>query len=255
METGNFDVSDSKQSVLLFVYEFLGTFLLLTAINFSNNNNLIVPCGVFLGVVIVGKRTGGHFNLGVTIGVFVMKGQFRKNLKAFFIYFVAELLGAFFGMFIAWCYLRNEGITVFPPPKVAEYNVFYVMFVEFFFTFCFHSMIMHAKEERVTLVNDNLVGLVQIMVGMYFAIMCSGGYSGAVLNPTLGIANLFFVAIVKNTTQYLKFMPAYFFGPLLGGALAGFFAGHVSTKIVPQKAKNANESTPDMKSGLNARYT
>ena len=235
METGNFDVSDPKQSVFLFLYEFLGTFLLLTAINFSNNNNLIVPCGVFLGVIIVGKRTGGHFNFGVTMGVYLMKWQPKKHLKALFIYFFAELLGAFVGMFIAWCYLSTDGITVFPPPNVAEYNVFYVMFVEFFFTFCFHSMIMHAKEERVAIVNDNLVGLLQVMVGMYFAIMCSGGYSGAVLNPSIGIANLAFVAIVQNTSQYLKFIPAYFFGPLLGGALAGFFAGHVSSRITPEK--------------------
>ena len=233
MEEGNFDVRYPSQCLLLFIYEFIGTTILLLGVNFSDVHPIIVPCGVFMGAMIVGKKTGGHFNFGVTMGIYIMKWNFRRHFKALCIYFFAELLGAFFGMFISWCYLGNRGISVFPSANGALQNVGFVFFVEFFFTFCFHSMIMHAKNEKVAIVNNAVVGTVSVVVGMYFAITCSVGLSGAALNPSIGIANLVFVAIVKDTTAYLKFLPAFFFGPLLGGAFAGILAGHISPRFTP----------------------
>ncbi len=55
MEEGNFKLVSKKDYGLLFLYEFLGTFILFVSINFSFGNPAIVCGGVYLSCVIAGK--------------------------------------------------------------------------------------------------------------------------------------------------------------------------------------------------------
>lgn len=89
MEDGNFDIKSNKECALLYLFEFIGTAFLMIAINFSGHHPIYVGCGIFMGIMIAGRKTGGHFNFGVSLGVYIMKGEFRKNLKALIIYFFA----------------------------------------------------------------------------------------------------------------------------------------------------------------------
>lgn len=112
----------------------------------------------------------------------------------------------------------------------------YILFIEFFFTFTFHSVIMHAKNDKLCIFDNMVLGAFSVMMAIYFSITCCGDrFTGAVLNPSIGLGNLTFVALAIDDSMYMKFLPAYFFGPLLGGACAGIFAGYVSEKVVPVK--------------------
>ena len=81
------------------------------------------------------------------------------------------------------------------------------------------------------------MGVASVMICMYFAITCASDYTGAVLNPTIGIANLTFVAIVKDTSDYMKFLPAYIFGPLFGGATAALVTIYASRRVLETMPK------------------
>ena len=72
---------------------------------------------------------------------------------------------------------------------------------------------------------------------MYFAIKCAGPYTAACLNPIVGIANLLVVnfAFTEDTSELMKYLPAYIFGPLIGGISAASFAKFVSVNVVMNK--------------------
>ncbi|CDW87890.1 mip family channel protein [Stylonychia lemnae] len=231
MEEGNFDLSSKKECALLFLFEFIGTSFLLIAINFTNHHPVIVGCGIFMGVMVAGRRTGGHFNFGVTLGVYIQKAQWVKNIKALVIYALAELSGAYFGMAFSLLVLGTDGINIFRPTDL-DYNQGYVFFIELFFTFTFQVVIQHSKNSKVSLFDNMVLGAGSVVGAIYFSINCAGRYTGAALNPTIGFTNLTFVAIAMDTNDYIKFLPAYVFGPLIGGALAGIFTAYASARVI-----------------------
>ena len=236
MEDGTFDVRLNSEAFLLYVFEVIGTTFLVLAINFMNHDPLYVGLGIFMGIMVAGRKTGGHFNFGVTMGVYMMKRKWAENLKAVLIYFLAELSGVYLAMFIALGFLGEDGIQRFRPADM-DYNWAYVLFIEFFFTFTFHSVIMHSKIDKVSLWDNMVLGALSVTTAIYFSIKCSGNFTGAVLNPTIGLGNLTFVAVVDESAEGLKFLPSYFFGPLLGGICAGVFCSLVSDRFVPEPEK------------------
>lgn len=67
---------NNKTYVLL--YEFLGTAVLLFAINASQSGPfppLAIGIGLFVGASMFGPVSGGHFNPAVSIGVFIKEGN------------------------------------------------------------------------------------------------------------------------------------------------------------------------------------
>lgn len=137
-------------------------------------------------------------------------------------------------MLISLGFLGKEEIQRFRPHDM-NFNWFYVLFIEFFFTFTFHSVIMHSKIDKVSLFDNMVLGAGSVMIAIYFSITCCGDrFTGAVLNPTIGLGNLTFVAMVDDSADGLKFLPSYFFGPLLGGICAGLFCSLASDRFVPE---------------------
>ena len=86
---------------------------------------------------------------------------------------------------------------------------------------------------------------------IYFAISCSGGITGAALNPTVGFVNVTFVAMV-GSKNYLSYLPSYAFGCSLGGVLAALFCKYVSIPAVPAISKpNEHRKTAPMNENVN----
>ena len=59
----------------------------------------------------------------------------------------------------------------------------YCLIVELVFTFFFTLAIFHAKNSKISLFKNGITGAMSVILGLYFGIRCSAGYSGAVLNP------------------------------------------------------------------------
>ena len=70
--------------------ESMGTAILVTAINFSAGNAAVVVNGILTGAVLSGKLTGAHFNMAVTLGVYIADEDKKKkaNIPLLFILIV-----------------------------------------------------------------------------------------------------------------------------------------------------------------------
>jgi len=60
--------------------------------------------------------------------------------------------------------------------------------------------------------------------------------TGGCLNPTIGLCATTFRAIVKHSSdpQYIKYLPAYLFGPLIAGLLSAAFVKFVALVIAEE---------------------
>ena len=112
---------------------------------------------LFTLLMVTGPISGGHLNPAVTTAVFVIK---YKEWKVFWfvLYLIAEYLGGILGILLASISkgLQNGGTDSFPKLKpgngsgTSPITAGACWFTEFFCTFWFVAIIMHAKESRLT---------------------------------------------------------------------------------------------------------
>ena len=95
------------------------------------------------------------------------------------------------------------------------------------------TAIFHNIFPRLSIQSDTVLAVGSVCVSIYFCIQCAAPLSGAGLNPTLALINLPFVAIAQDDSSLMKYLPSYFFGPLLAGALAGLFCKYFVMRHVP----------------------
>jgi len=74
-----------------FLAEFLGTFLLVTAILFTGKP-LIIAAGFLLAISMIGALSGGHINPAVSF-VMAIKGDLPMGKLP--VYIIAQLMGAY----------------------------------------------------------------------------------------------------------------------------------------------------------------
>jgi glycerol uptake facilitator-like aquaporin len=102
---------------------------------------------------------------------------------------VAELAGAYLGLAFVYVAIGSIGPI---KPHDPDANVFYIFFVELFFTFILMAGIFHCKSERLALSHDLVTALMWCLVPIYFCVMCAHRVTGAALNPTVGLCNTTF---------------------------------------------------------------
>jgi glycerol uptake facilitator-like aquaporin len=109
----------------LFLYEFLGTIILVFAINMSKGDPFAIGLTLFTLIVITHEVSGAHFNPAVTVAVFIMeKGKHKKNLKWLALYFSAEILGAIVGVLFAHSIEpKGNWLKLARGPKVTNWGV------------------------------------------------------------------------------------------------------------------------------------
>ena len=71
-----------KQLLTIGVLEAIGTAILVIAINYSSGNALVVVNGLFTAAVLSGRLTGAHFNMAVSVGIFLSdeNKKMKKNI-------------------------------------------------------------------------------------------------------------------------------------------------------------------------------
>ena len=62
---------------------------------------LAVGMNLFVGIILAGKVSGGMFNPAVTIGVYTAEAKFIKEIKMVLMIILAQIIGAYFGIFYA----------------------------------------------------------------------------------------------------------------------------------------------------------
>ena len=223
------DKRTTLQYVLIFAFEAAGTSILLIANNFSQNF-YVYWGGVFLAIMFSGKISGAHFHAGLTIGRYIIDGDYRNNLKHLVVMITAQFIGGYLGEY--YSYLELEDDISFIKPPSSDTSMWFVLISEIFFTFLMITAIMITMYSQTNLSKDMFINAVGGCIAIYFCLNACQPLSGPALNPTLGFINSSFNAIVKDTT-YFKYSICYFFGPIIGSIIGGFYIKYVMITFTP----------------------
>lgn len=176
--------------------------------------------------------------MAVTMGVFIAEDskKMKKNLLLLFTMVLSQFIGAFIGQCLAYSDLTADNMAILKPlsPDYSAWNVF---MIEGLFTFIFVSCVLHNVFPRLSIQSDTVLAVGSVCVSLYFSILLARNYTGAAINTTFAIVNILFVSVVKDST-YVKYLPAYLFGTLLGGILAGLICKYLVMPSVPHYYDN-----------------
>tara|TARA_B100000768_G_C10906157_1_gene219676 strand:- start:151 stop:516 length:366 start_codon:yes stop_codon:yes gene_type:complete len=118
------------------------------------------------------------------------------------------------------------------------------MLVEFFMTFLFVTFVLQIVKHNGA--KDMPVNALAIGVGLFTTVQIASGISGGAINPAVGLIQTVFQSMF-NSKVYpnapktkMVYIPAYIFGPLLGGIFAGLYQRFINEKALA-KAEQAKE--------------
>lgn len=189
-----------ENKLLVCLYEFLGTALLLIGINLTQGSNIGIGLILVSALSLYDRVSGGHFNPALTIGVFIKEGKVA-NLLLFAMIIVSQILGATLGVFVAYgCQYLNKdsntlvpGIAVLCPNQLLSKDLCTLtdgkaaiscLIAETTATFVLVSVILGVKyyHQGPNEIKFFLIGLT--LCGLITAI---GPITGASINPAVGL--------------------------------------------------------------------
>lgn len=208
-----------------YICEFVGTLVLtlvacgVAAVTAGD----LVPTSLAFGLVIVamaysiGNVSGCHINPAVSLGQVVAGNM---ELKEFFKYVIAQVLGAFAGTgLLTLCLGSNEtlGANGYGVGVLAT-NAGIAILVEVILTFVFVTAILGVTSKKENLaVSGIVIGLTLTLVHL-FGIK----FTGTSVNPARSLAP----AIIQGGVA-LKQVWVFILAPLVGATLAGLFFKYV----------------------------
>lgn len=239
----------SGNKFFVFLYELLGTAMLLISINWASTSGSVaeaVGLTVFVCAQIMGGISGGHFNPAVTIGMLWKEGKehFAGNLVFAFFIIIFQGLGAIIGCAVsimAFSYKKKDIKEV--PVGGDDYwvaqlcpvngcnddgdNLLRVFAVETVCTFMFVTFVLVIAKHNGA--QDTPINAMAIGLALYCCVREASGISGGCINPAVGLVQSVFQKMANEYTYpkakdtQLNYLPVYIGGPLLGGFLAGIF--------------------------------
>ena len=134
---------------------------------------------IFLVTILLGPASGGHINPTVTLGLFAIKGVYKRKLAA---YSAAQVGGAVLGS-VAVLLIIGRGDTL--GQSVPKAGILPAAFAEFVLTAVQMSVILGSRTFKNRILKAGLISLVVAVESFFFT-----DISGASMNParTLGPA-------------------------------------------------------------------
>ncbi len=231
-----------------YIAEFIGTCILIIFGNgvnanvslnktYAQNSGWLVVClgwglAVFIAVYIAGSISGAHINPAVTLGL-AIAGKFEWSEVPF--YWLAQLLGAFFGALITFLHFKphfdatddpNTTLGLFstaPAIKHTLSNLVSEIIGTFVLVFCIFFLV---SGDGLGSLSALPVALLVIAIGLSL-----GGTTGFAINPARDLGPRIFHALApikgkgKSNWSY-AWIPVI--GPLIGAALAAGLFGLLS---------------------------
>ena len=195
--------SVSNKKHIVFLYEALGTAMLIYAINMQFGQNFGqygIGFMLFAWLLICGPITGAHFNPAVTIGVYVSNKSWKKDTVMFFVMIAAQVFGALFGICLVWASLYNgtgkvettsggvpksEMFVLLPAlPNVRASNAFQI---ELMCTWFFVLINLLVKTQKTSPSSDGFLACLTVALTLLAMACLAGPRSGGCLNPAIAI--------------------------------------------------------------------
>lgn len=230
-----------RNKTIVFIYEAIGTGLLLYAINIQKGTTFGqfgIAFMLFAMILIGGPITGGHFNPAVTLGVYISNVKWREDWQIFLLMLFAQFFGALWGVCLAWNSLYNPTAVLVPPNKLTRGNVpeseivllypadqvsnFDAFQIEALCTFVFVMMCLLVKTGKTKPTKQGFLSSLAVASTLLAMIVIAGPKTGAALNPAVGFAQTVFeiaqFGVRRNLENYFW---VYILGPFNGGLVAG----------------------------------
>ena len=192
MEQGLIKNPALRSYLYMALYEFFGMVLFLVGINCSQNNASVAALGLFIAATLTGRLSGGHFNMAITVAVYLVEGKWLQNIKVAISIIFIDLLGAFTAMAVSKGFLGSDHtFALVPPGEKKNFSAayfLYIMMIEAFFTMILASTVLFVKYRRVSATSDGMLSNLTVAIAIYVCVMMAGPLSGAGLNPTIAIA-------------------------------------------------------------------
>lgn len=61
----------------------------------------VVGLSLFIAAIMTGRIGGGHFNMGVTVAIYIIEQKWKKNLPVAIVIILADIMGAYTGILLA----------------------------------------------------------------------------------------------------------------------------------------------------------
>lgn len=225
----------------IFLYEFLGTAMLMLLGNGvvanvvlsktkGNGGGLIAitfgwAVGVFVGVYITSKDSGGHLNSVVTLSMAYLG---RLDWALVPVYIAGQMAGAFAGSVLVWlAYRQHFDATEDPDAKMACFctspairSRFHNMLSEIIATFALMTGVLYLASPAEKLGSVEALPVALLVLGIGLSL---GGATGYAVNPARDLAPRLahFLLPIKgkrNSDWGYAWIPVA--GPIIGGMLA-----------------------------------
>ena len=107
----------------------------------TTSTGYLGPMFLFYGLIIGGRFSGGCFNGGIALAVYITNLEnYKRNFHILILTILAELLGAYTGIALA-CTIRGASYLPYMSPA-ADSTPLFVFYVEMLITFIMISFVM-----------------------------------------------------------------------------------------------------------------
>jgi len=173
------------------VCEFIGTFFLCVSVGLANVSEGPIPIGIMLGVYVYsfGHISGANFNPAVSLALY-MRG--KLNFSPMIAYIITQMIAGFVAGGVGDAII-NDGIlkssggtqSFYAPVPQSDEKGWSVL-MECIYTFMLVSCVLHTATTKAQAGNHYYGAAIGMSVISGASLI--GGYSGAALNPAVGIA-------------------------------------------------------------------
>ena len=144
MEPGILQLNGWKNYAIYLLFEFMGTLMLLFGIMMSTPSSpYLGVIFLFIAICLFGRYTGGYFNGAISLAVFLFNiEKWRQNLLTLILTNLAEWLGAYFGVLLAYIFI-GTGMSYSHPADTS--TVVSVVALEAIASYFMITFIMYCK--------------------------------------------------------------------------------------------------------------
>ena len=242
---------DKPSNYDVILSEFLGTFILSTAISFSSvytdsqsGNLFAIFAGFFMAITITREISGGHINPGVTLTILLSTEDFeskkKKSRQAVF-YVLAQLLGGFVSPIL--CYLLYNK-NMFELSINPSSNSLKALLIEIIGSFIFYTTILIQGDPNAKLnTQEKTLSTLTIGFGLLAGIAASCNISGGGLNPALALGFQLSRSIIFMDIGNLNYTWLYIVGPFIASYLSSLFYHSIQNSFDSEKYGKSHEIT------------